>query len=46
MISCPLQFVKKPVQNEIRLIQSEGSSRPPRIEPNALEALLYKDSGK
>ena len=30
MISYPLQFVKKPVQNKIRLSQSEGSSRPPR----------------
>ena len=46
MISCPLQFIKKPVQNKIRLSQGGGSSRPPRMESNALEALLGKDSGK
>lgn len=46
MISCPLQFIKKPVQNKIRLSQGGGSSRPPRMESNALEALPGKDSGK
>ena len=42
-------FLEKPVQNQIRLSQgggARGGSRPPRVESNAPEALLCKDSGK
>ena len=45
----PLQFVEKPVQNQIRLRQgggARGGSRPPRMGSNAPEALLCKTSGK
>ena len=43
------QFLEEPVQNKIRLSQgggARGGSRPPRVESNAPEALLCKDSGK
>ena len=39
------QFVKNPVQNQIHLRQgggARGDSRPPRVESNAMNALLGK----